>query len=868
MFTIIGLALALVTVSCSKDVDLAPADGKVVLGVTLENDTRTALGSLDATSGKYDVVWSAGDKIAVNGVASEAVADTFVGTKSAQFALNGVEAPYSIIYPASVLNTGGNTITVPTVQPYTEGTFAPGTAVAVCYSETENMALLNLYSFFKLTIAQGEDTTALRSVAVKALGEEAISGVFSVDYKSAQISPVGGQSVINVMDVVYGADGKAVVYVAVPAGKYVAGFEVTVTDVANKTMSKKCYTAQGITLAAGELRIMPEFTYVGAANAESGVIVISTGAQLQQLAADYAEAGFDAKAIFANDIDMTDISSVSTFNVLASGVIDGQGYAIKNWTSTKGLVKENWGTVKNIVLDSSCNLTFDMTNTDMSTPHGFIADANLGLVSGCVNNADIVVTGVDTVKDRSIGTIVGVIGSTYPNDAAEKSIDARIENCINNGSLTVDLTNYSGGWAFIGGVAGSYYPHASISNGGIFNCVNNGALTVNSNNSYVISMGGVTGSAGKLGYSEYNYCTVENCINNGAVTYNANTPTGNLWVAGVAGVANADLVNVTNNGKVTIAAKAGTTIAKYTTVGGVTAMYAGNLTNVHNTADIEMDNINFGSARWSVAGVGAIKVNKNDANNTYAIAAENCTNSGNIDISFTTSAQRLHYVAGVFADVAYKAYYGGNATTYIDINNCKNSGNITVVNTGGAQIHSGGIVGYNDEGRTRILSNSVNSGAISVTGDIKATSTLGGIAGTWYGGFENCQSLGDLTLHGENAGPDYTSNNKTNVASVGGFNGRMGNAERTWNNLVLDCAISYEATNADNGIVFGLLQGDRWGAKIVEVTNVTVKKTTTVNGVAVTAEDLANHFFLVGRDQQSWDDRANSTFKIAEITFE
>ena len=52
---IIGLALTALTVSCSKDVDLQPAADKVVLGVTIESNTRTALGTLNG--GMYDVVY-------------------------------------------------------------------------------------------------------------------------------------------------------------------------------------------------------------------------------------------------------------------------------------------------------------------------------------------------------------------------------------------------------------------------------------------------------------------------------------------------------------------------------------------------------------------------------------------------------------------------------------------------------------------------------------------------------------------------------------------------------------------------------------------------------------------------------------------
>lgn len=868
---IIGLALAALTVSCSKDVELQPAvDGKVTLGVAIESETRTALGALNG--GKYDVVWSEGDCLAVNGTKSEPVDAAYVGKKTASFTLSGVEAPYNVLYPASILGKDGN-ITVPTVQNYTEGSFAAGSAVAVGYTTGSAVTLKNLYSFVKLTIAKGDDV-ALKSVALQTVGGQAISGVYSVDYQNAEIRAIAGQSVIRIMDVPYGADNKAVVYIAVPAGKYEGGFTVTVTGADGKSMTKK---ASKITdVPAGYLVNMPEFTYTGTARSE---VVITSAAELVEFATVY-NSGFDGVALLGNDIDMTGVENLPYFSLLEGALFDGQGYAIKNWTSNHGLINVNYGTVKNLTIDQSCNLTFDMSNTDASTPHGLVVNSNVGLVSGCINNADVTVTAGDVVKDRSVGAIVGIIGtdSYSASETTEKYINARVENCINNGDISITVDSYASGWFFAGGVAGCYYPHAAESNGGVYNCVNNGNLKVAANNSfYVLSLGGVIGTAGKIytcpaQNTIINYCKIEDCVNNGDLSYAPTKTTSNTFLGGIVGVSHASITNATNNGNITLAEN--TSMGNNVLAAGVAAVFTGNLTNLKNTGTITLSKIVANNRPFYVAGVAGVKLIKHQRP-ALNLTANDCTNSGNITVDFTTTSTTTNIVGGVFADCDYipafatKGKNDNNNSTrktaaLIDVTNCENSGKITVSNTGGASARVGGIVGSCDEGSTP-MDYCVNSGDISVTGDIKATSPIAGLAGIGGSSFTNCQSLGDITVEGESAGSDYMSNKDTNVVSVSAICARRGNNAGEYTNCVIDSKITYRATTPENGIVFGLIQGDRYGSsKLTTVSRIIVKSTTTINGVNVTAENLADHIFLVGRDQEVWDNRANSHFHIAD----
>ena len=840
---IIGLALAALTVSCSKDVELQPAvGGKVTLGVAIESETRTALGALNG--GKYDVVWSEGDCLAVNGTKSEAVEAAYVGKTTAQFTVSGVEAPYNVLYPASVLGKDGN-ITVPTVQNYTEGSFAAGSAVAVGYTTGSAVTLKNLYSFVKLTIAKGDDV-ALKSVALQTVGGEAISGVYSVDYQNAEIRAIAGQSVIRIMDVPYGADNKAVVYIAVPAGKYEGGFTVTVTGADGKCMTKK---ASKITdVPAGYLVNMPEFTYTGTARSE---VVITSAAELVEFATLYKNSGFDGVALLGNDIDMTGVENLPYFSLNEGALFDGQGFAITNWETQAALIGQNFGTVKNVVIDNSCKVTFDMSNTEANTPHAVVVAENLGVVSGCVNNADITVEAGDVTKNRYVGSIVGLLAVS--NDGKAKNNNARVENCINNGKIKLTLNSYTSGWFFAGGIVGSYYEYKTktLGEGGLFNCVNNGNLEVNvgtiGNKSAV---GGLIGGAGAL-ETKAAFCTIKDCVNNGAVTYNITTVNANSYIGGIAGSCAAHVVNTTNNGDVTVTVPK--LAQKWFRTGGVVGDFAGNLTNVHNSGKVNVS-LTTQAEKKATPQIGGVAA----YHKSSTVAITNSTNSGEVNV--TTSLINNLYVGGILAQ------YSANTVTMTD---CENGGDITVVNTAytsgtGSKVWTAGIVADVNKS-TPTIKGCVNRGAISLSGDLNAESLVAGIAASNLCHLKSCKSLGDLHIKN-----NYTEYSKYVV--IAGLGARS-SAAFTLEDCEVDCNITYNGTN----VACGLIQGKIWGSNKTINSPVKIKKTTTINGVAVTEADATMHTKLVAWDESTdgtidaggWQNateegRVGSVFKINE----
>lgn len=934
---IFGLALGMLAVGCSNDPivenNTPDLSNKVILGVSLDEQARTYLG--DFVGDKYQVLWSAGDKIAVNGTASEAVAEQYVGKSSAVFTIADVTAPYNVIYPANALNAEGQ-LELATSQAYTAGSFAEGVAVMTGYTATADMVnLQHMLSFIKLTIAQGsEATAAFNSITLTSLSGRAISGKFSVDYQGAEISPVAGagKDFVTVTNVPI-TDGKAVVYIAVPSGEYVNGFEIKVVGSDLTAMSRTAYTANGINLGDGYLVTMPELTFAGKASNE---IVINSAADLQTLLETTlaADNTFKGTIKLGNDIDMTDIVLDGVQAYLYDGAtFDGQGYAIKNWTASAGLIYENYGTIKNIVLDKSCQFTVDLSSTAVLAC-GYIAMANLGTVSGCTNNADITFedTTLKVQKNRFIGAIVGAMGQTLTRGTTIGDPDsdkdyvthknARVENCVNNGKIQLTFGGYQNGWWYLGGVVGSYLPHSEISDGGVFNCVNNGDISLNVGaNEKVTIVGGVLGSAGKLYTSASSnkvayYCTVENCVNTGNLSYCCLSQGQQLYFGGVAGSSHAKVTSCKNSGNVIFTTDT-ETVNPTLYLAGISSISSGDFTDCHNTGTIGVDNINFGY--WvAMAGISARSFNYNP------VTIADCTNNGPLYANFTASANQIHNVGGIVAiadggEIAVNnchnkakgsismtttgtAQCGANmggivakktkagavtkctnsaAITYTttdtavgkntylggivgDIESvasnvayCSNNGAISFINNGTTEVFGGvgGVVGNYYIGNT-LMTDCVNEGALTLSGALKKDSCIGGLVGTNMNSFVGCKSLGSITLN----------NTGSSTAIISAIAGRLNDkATCTWNGLEINCAVNYNEGNN----IFGLLQGDTWlsenYATVGAVTPCVVKATTTVNGEAVTAAQLAERSFLVGRDQKVADGTLEvSSFVIAE----
>ena len=714
MYLILGLALGMLTVACSTDTteDVMPLpQGEVTLGVSLEDASRTELGAFDGK--EYPVLWTKGDKVLVNGVESAEVDASFVGGKYAKFNVAGVQAPFTVVYPVDAVKEAlvvngmhAAALYIDPEQEYAANSFADKVAVMVGYSENSQISMKNAFGFVKVVIAKGDDV-ALKGVTLETLDGTPISGEVLVGANANDAWCNAGCNYIRVA----GADGipyeggKATVIIAVPAGTYAKGFKVTIEDAAGKAMEKTAYATTGIEIKGGVMLAMPEVTYVGA---EQVGIVIRNAEQLNAFLAAVNAGDYTAyvngvgEVCIGADIDLTGVTLTPT-TVDFTGILNGQGYKLKNWTTTRGLINLNSGTVKNIVIDESCVFNYNVVETGIQHC-AFIVEDNeeSGIVEGCINHGNVNVTDVSAVGTR-IGTIVGTSYGT-------------MKSCVNYGDVTVTSPAVNNNQN-IGGVVGYLNPNAgskvALGTAFVEQCHNHGNVNVLfACQPKKVCVGGVAGGTQMSKSSEATLLgTIEYCRNFGDVSYRFETLNSGTYgnVGGVIGYSQADIIGCENHGRVSF------------------------------TTPIE--DLNQGGTRPSAGGiVGATIFNLKECVNYGELFVEGVWAAGTQDADGAGS-QGGSVFGGVAGCVGIYNVYN----TDYKIENCDNYGTLNIYNnckiSGGTKGWHAGVIGY----ATWDVYNCNNYGTVNIKHNTYENYSSG-IIGETKGGVYNCECAGPVTV--------------------------------------------------------------------------------------------------------------------------
>lgn len=219
--------------------------------------TKTSLGS----EPDYNVLWSEGDQISVNGVLSNAVAEEDHNKTSVRFRVEGnLAAPYKVLYPGT---TETNVITLPATQNYVADSYdsaayaAYGTVV-----ELNGEYTTTLNNFCGLVRFELTGSATLSKIEVNTLGEEKLHGAFSLaDSFNGEFT--GGSE--GTLTYSFG-DGLTLstegthVYIALPAQNYSAGVEAKVYQADGAFMRLK-FWGEGFELKGDHLRTFESKEY-------------------------------------------------------------------------------------------------------------------------------------------------------------------------------------------------------------------------------------------------------------------------------------------------------------------------------------------------------------------------------------------------------------------------------------------------------------------------------------------------------------------------------------------------------------------------------------------------------------------------------
>ena len=762
-----GAALLLSAFACSREELDNPADGPAApvaktefrLGIA---DTKTSLGVSE--SGSRKVYWSTGDKVSINGIASDALTEVGEAVSSAVFTFDEAPAaPYKVIYPAGIYKDA-STVTLPAYQTWKEGTFDDGMFPMAGYSATGLDATMNyLCATIRIPIllATGEnpDTDNIRVVSFEGGADERISGDFTIDYEAGTLTPVASptdadKKVSVALNKSLSTTDAVDVFIVVPAMTYSQGFTITIQDAQGHTMAKTGYTQSGKELVAGKLYNMPDVHFVPSGDATG--IEIWNAEDLVEFATAYNNREYNALgsgliATVMDDITF-DANSSAAFNATGGigckdskgdnyfeGTFNGNNKTISGLAGTVSMFRYtvSSGTIKDLTLDNSCSFTFTHPNS-AELDAGAMVAYHRGTLKNVTVNADVALVAGNVSKVTALGGLVGrvVVGSvedcTYAGNiivpagfsvTTQKTYIGGLVGWITNASGVIKDSYFNGTLETEARVSSTSTSDPYLYVGGIIGCNSGGTVEgcVTTDHPKSVTMANNTSYSGTL----INHTTLAYFIVQGGIAG---------WNAGMC----KDCTNgaTVQNFVLTTGANgtASNDNSRYYNVGGIvgTNAAAGTVTGCTNNAALES------RSAPRIQKIGGVV-----GYNTGTVTSSSNTSAGSIYLTTSNISPyslRVGEVGGVI---------GNNAGT---VNDVSNAGNITLdrsENNAGVELKFGGVIGLTtsaiDGGSTKNISNSGNiqdtyNGATVTTAGLR----FGGVVGSAKASVKNVTNSGNV----------------------------------------------------------------------------------------------------------------------------
>ena len=468
-----------------------------------------------------------------------------------------------------------------------------------------------------------------------------------------------------------------------------------------------------------------------------------------------------------SDVDVTITSfAAGNYKASAGGAVGAVAGAAKlNGVTNNGdvcYVGPNYGGniyLAGVVGKCSGNTTLvefsNITNNGkVSTAKGSDVNADL-LMAGIIG--DVVMADASIVCDKLVnnGAIThnGLANGMRIAGIAAYSTTGSFTNCKNTGALSTAVGS----------------DHSSIYVGGLFSATVTTKTFTNNINEGNISLGdgiaasgyvrlaGVATGISMPGSELADIPTVSNCKNHGSFTVGSvsNTSTGNggrLYVGGVFDTIYAgNFSNCVNEATGDLTVKTGSWASGYL-IGGFASYISSHtgvrtisITDCENKGDISIDQIEGAGAAYAELGgiVGEAYVGSGD----FAIDFLRVKNSGNITIKGSYTSSNYPYIGGFFGvnnyteiylkncenagDISYEAtapnasvggFFGYDTNnTRFEMDYCVNSGDITYSGIAGSYVHFGGFGGFRNVSKPTVITNSTNTGKMTLTGEQTAT---------------------------------------------------------------------------------------------------------------------------------------------------
>ncbi|MDY3784073.1 MAG: hypothetical protein SOZ66_07530 [Candidatus Cryptobacteroides sp.] len=577
-----ALLSILLLASCQEKID-APGTNPpeeetklppVSLNLTSSVSTRTVLG--EESGGRYPVYWSDGDRICVNGVKSSTSYGLGPGCTDAEFVVEGVTAPYHIVYPSIICSgmdpEGVASIEIPMAQAYVPGSFASGSAILYGSTSEKDAELENLCGVVRIPLLKGSAFgSPIGSITLASKSPEApLCGEFRLDTRSGSLTPVVGNASVLLSlpseGIVLDETEPSYFYLAIPGGKYPEGFTLTLSSPEGNMLCDwvgETEVPSGIMVTLDPIGFKPDNTKLidGIDSWNEFAADVNAGTYERWLNPDTQEANIVADISYGGDL--------TTIAELPAGfILNGGGHTIKRANACEPLIVliAEGATVKNLTLGGNRIGRSSSASDDRGT--GNLAAFNRGTVENCTNDMAITLSGVDNqlkiaglvsdnagvIKDSknladiniflsiSANRLVsgGGISAVAHRNLGSDKYSGDFINCENRGNITVSRAA-TGSFSLVrfslGGIVGCIDQGTSEEFTRISGCSNSGNLTYyqdsrHTNANYGYAVGGIVGRSclaatgpdyyyyiGGANASSYDgyYVEIEDCINTGTI---------------------------------------------------------------------------------------------------------------------------------------------------------------------------------------------------------------------------------------------------------------------------------------------------------------------------------------------------------------
>ena len=759
--------VALFAVSCVTDTtnDLAPElglesiKGETTLAISLK-ESRTHLG--EKVDDLYQLHWSEGDMIAVNGTPSYPLTAEAAGTPNAVFSFDepGVTRPYYIVYPAPAVmpieegepaegegepaepvvpETPANLcpVTFLGVQTWEDGTFCEGAAPMYGYAkalgEDEAATAIQLQHLAGVLRIAPKGTVVLKSITVKS-ESGAIAGPFMVDCLTGKLTAQEGSTNIVTVDLGAGLSLDPAVatpiYVTVPNGNY-GTFLITLhTDEDRMTVK---FSSDVKPIAAGVVREFGEFTYSpNTLDSENADFLIDSEEALVEFARIASTFYPRASAKVVADINMANLTEeqLKLFPIKSFGAysFDGgsaEGYTISNLTTP--LFETTAAHIKNLKLT-------DVNIVETKRLHvGAVACDFHGTLENCeatgtlvYNNTEFSAADIETTANKANGlvNVGGMIGQCGTGV---------VKNSTNYVNVVIKAlgTEEIGANMAAGGIAGGAHTVSEF-----INAINRGNVTIGNPDGAdsepcaipsLIHVGGVLGRL--IEYTADHYVkTMTGCYNYGTLSTTKNfVGSHELMMAGMTPRMGSYIEDFSNNHNHGTIAHNGTSTAPVYLAGMVSYRNWSAISGCTNNAPI------YCAGQCSSLYIGGIL--GQDMSHTIT----DCTNNAEGKLYMTADCVVTYGVniGGIAGGGSNADYPNGHATKReIPMKNCHNY----------AEIYSSGKVALGETDNNDLL-------------------LAGVIAGVIYNTIEGCTNTGNIYFDGT-LGDGAASDNELHIGGI------------------------------------------------------------------------------------------------------